>query len=109
MFDSGFFNHSWGDMVLVFSIAVCAGLLVEIKNKLEAIRFMMAKDQTIGWSLFGFNIGLEAGQVCVVLGILLVSYLVIDLAGFRRKWWVWALSTVALCIATKMAQERWPL
>ena len=44
MIDSGFFNHSWGDMVLVFSIAVCAGLLLDIKNKLEAIRFMMAKD-----------------------------------------------------------------
>lgn len=74
----------------------------------NAIRFMMAKDQTIGWSLFGFNIGLEAGQVCVVLGILLVSYLVIGLAGFRRKWWVWALSSIAFCIATKMALERWP-
>lgn len=29
----------------------------------NAIRFMMAKDQSIGWSLFGFNIGLEAGQI----------------------------------------------
>lgn len=75
----------------------------------NAVRFMMAKDQTIGWSLFGFNVGLEVGQVCVVLGILLVSYLVIDLAGFRRKWWVWALSTATCCIATKMALERWPL
>jgi hypothetical protein len=74
----------------------------------NAIRFMMAKDESIGWSLFGFNIGLEAGQVVVVSAILIVSYLVVNLGGFNRKWWVWTLSVVALSIATKMAWERFP-
>ena len=75
----------------------------------NAIRFMMAKDQSIGWSLFGFNIGLEAGQVVVVLGILLTSYVVVNRIKLNRKWWVWALSAVAFCIASKMAWERWPV
>jgi hypothetical protein len=74
----------------------------------NAIRFMLAKDQSIGWSLFGFNVGLEAGQIVVVSGILLTSYLVVDTAGCKRKWWVWALSAIAFCIASKMVWERFP-
>ena len=74
----------------------------------NAIRFMLAKDQSIGWGLFGFNIGLEVGQIVVVFCILLMSYLVVDLIKLNRKWWVWALSGVAFCIAVKMAWERWP-
>ena len=29
----------------------------------NSLRFMLAKDQNLGWGLFGFNIGLEAGQI----------------------------------------------
>lgn len=75
----------------------------------NAIRFMLANDQSIGWSLFGFNIGLEAGQIVVVLSILLVSCGIVNKAGFSRKWWVWSLSIFAFCIATKMAWERFPV
>ena len=74
----------------------------------NAIRFMMAKDQSIGWSLFGFNIGLEAGQVVVVLLILLASYGVVNKAGLSRKWWVWGLSVFALIMSLKMIWERFP-
>ncbi len=74
----------------------------------NAIRFMMAKDQSIGWSLFGFNIGLEAGQVLVVLLILLASYGVVNKAGLNRKWWVWGLSIFALIMSVKMIWERFP-
>lgn len=70
------------------------------------LRFMLAKDQSIGWSLFAFNVGLEAGQVIVVTGILLVSYLVVDKLKLGRKWWVWVLSALAFCIALKMVIER---
>ena len=75
----------------------------------NAIRFMMAKDQSMGWSLFGFNIGLEAGQIVVVTGILLLSYIVVNKLGLNRKWWVWGLSAIAFCIALKMAWERLPV
>ncbi len=74
----------------------------------NAIRFIIARDESMGWSLFGFNIGLEAGQIAVVSVILLLSYLLVDKSGIKRKWWVWALSVVALVIAFKMAWERFP-
>ena len=74
----------------------------------NAIRFIMLKDESIGWNLFGFNIGLEAGQVVVVMIILLISYLVVNLAKLNRKWWVWSLSIFALAMSVKMIWERFP-
>ena len=75
----------------------------------NAIRFMLAGDQSIGWGLLGFNLGLEAGQILVVTGILLVAWILVDKARLKRNLWVWALSATAFCIALKMAIERWPL
>jgi phosphatidylserine synthase len=72
------------------------------------IRFMVSKHESMGWSLFGFNIGLEAGQIAVVTAILFLGYLLVDKAGLKRKWWIWTLSIAALIIACKMAWERFP-
>jgi hypothetical protein len=72
------------------------------------IRFMISKHESVGWSLFGFNVGLEAGQIVVVSGILFLSFLLVDQTGVKRKWWVWSLSIIALSIAFKMAWERFP-
>jgi hypothetical protein len=73
----------------------------------NTIRFILAEDQTIGWSLFSFNVGLEAGQVIVVSIILLISYLLVNRFGLKRKYWVWAVSFIALTMAIKMIIERW--
>jgi hypothetical protein len=72
----------------------------------NTIRFMLAKDQSIGWGLFSFNLGLEAGQILVVLCILLCSFLIVNKLNVKRMWWVWALSGAAFCIALKMVVER---
>jgi HupE / UreJ protein len=73
----------------------------------NTIRFMLAKGQGIGWSLFAFNIGLEAGQVLLVGVILLLSFILVNQFKLKRKYWVWALSGVSFCIALKMVIERW--
>lgn len=72
----------------------------------NTIRFMLAKNQGIGRSLFGFNVGVEAGQIIVVTGILFLSFLIVEKGKLKRKWWVWSLSGVAFCIALKMMVER---
>ena len=71
----------------------------------NTIRFMLAKDQTIGWSLFGFNIGLEAGQIVIVTIILLTSHLVINILKVPQKWWVYLLSAITIIWALKFALE----
>jgi len=72
----------------------------------NTIRFLLASDQSIGWSLFSFNLGLEAGQVIVVIAILVTSYLLVNKAGLKRKGWVWALSLAGILFAAKMIAER---
>ena len=86
----------------------------------NTIRFMMAKDQQIGWSLFGFNIGLEAGQVVVVIIILLISLLFVTKLNeflklfwntkfaIKRKCWVWSINIFSFYLAFRMMMDRWP-
>ncbi len=72
------------------------------------IRFMLASDQQIGMGLFGFNLGLEAGQVVVVAFILLLAYLFIHILKLNKRFWVFLLSAGTFVLALKMALERIP-
>ena len=74
----------------------------------NTIRFMLAKDQHIALPLVSFNIGLEAGQIVVVAFILSISFLLVNKLKLNRKWWVWALSGIAMLIALNMMVGRWP-
>ena len=72
----------------------------------NTIRFMLAKDQSLGWGLFGFNLGLEAGQIVVVTIILLVSYALLNFLKVGRREWVIFLSAGIFSLALKIALER---
>ncbi len=74
----------------------------------NSIRFMLAKGENLGWGLFGFNIGLEAGQLMVVLILLLITHLLVNILKVNRRYWVLFLSSVVLVIGCKMAWERIP-
>ena len=72
------------------------------------IRFMLARQQHIALPLFSFNVGLEAGQIVVVLLILLLNFLAVYKAGLSRRWWIFILSIPILCISSYMCFQRWP-
>ena len=74
----------------------------------NAIRFQLATGQSIGWGLFGFNVGLEVGQIAVVLGILLLSTILITLFKVNRRDWVIFASAGIFGLALKMALDRIP-
>ncbi len=74
----------------------------------NTIRFMIAKDQTIGWSLFGFNVGLEVGQIFVVAFILILSFLFVNVFKLKQRWWAIGVSCVALGWAIYFALNRVP-
>ncbi len=74
----------------------------------NAIRIMLAKDQTIGWGLFGFNVGLEAGQIFCVAIILIVGILFLKGLKVKRRDWVFFLSSGVFALSLKMALERIP-
>lgn len=72
------------------------------------IRFSMVDGQRLAWGLFGFNAGLEAGQIVVVLAILLLSQLIVAQLKVNRRIWVAILSITAIGLSLKMAIERIP-
>lgn len=75
----------------------------------NTLRFMLADDESITWPLLQFNLGLEAGQIVVVIGILLLAYLAIFIMRINRRYWVMLLSAVGFIVALKIAIERFPL
>ena len=74
----------------------------------NVLRIMLAKDQSLGWDLLGFNLGLEAGQIVVVISLLIVAAIILSLFRVNRREWVIFLSAAVLSIAIKMALERIP-
>ena len=90
-----------------YYLALCFGLIHGM-GFANAIRMMLAKDQTIGWGLFGFNVGLEAGQIFVVAIILTIGLLFLNLLKINRRDWVLFLSAGVFALSLKMALERLP-
>ncbi len=72
------------------------------------IRMALASDQSLGWGLFGFNLGLEAGQIIVVLVILSLAYIVLNIVKANRREWVIFASACAFSVGLITAIERWP-
>ncbi len=90
-----------------YYLALCFGLIHGM-GFANAIRIMLAQDQTIGWGLFGFNIGLEAGQIFVVAIILITGILFLNFLKVKRRDWIFFLSSGVFALALKMAMERLP-
>ncbi len=74
----------------------------------NSVRMMLAKDQNIGWGLFGFNVGLEVGQIFFVIIILAISWLSLSFFKIKRRDWVIFLSAAVFSLALQMALERIP-
>lgn len=74
----------------------------------NALQFMLARDQSLGWSLLSFNLGLEAGQVAVVIFLLLLAHLFIFYLKVKRRYWIVVVSSVVLLVSIKMIIERFP-
>lgn len=100
-------NKTGGSMKLNYYLALGFGLIHGM-GFANAIRIMLAKDQKIGWGLFGFNTGLEAGQITVVVIILLLAAFFLNIIKVQRRDWVFFISSGVFALAVKMAVERLP-
>ena len=131
VFDVIRFSSSWVEFLIPCTIIVTAGSnlfqkkftpksirinyflalafgLIHGMGFANSIRFMLASDQSVGWGLYGFNVGLEVGQVVVVVVLLLLAYLIINIFRVNRREWVIFLSAAVFSLALKMALERHP-
>lgn len=72
----------------------------------NAIRFSMVEGQSLGWSLLGFNIGLECGQIFVVLSFLTISWMVMIWTPLNKLHAVRGVSLVVLILSILMVIDR---
>ena len=71
-------------------------------------RMMLAKEQNLFTPLLGFNIGLELGQIVVVIAFLMLLFVVIKIFRVHKKDWIMFISSGIFALALKMTLERLP-
>lgn len=74
----------------------------------NSIRITLAKEQSIATGLLGFNIGLELGQIVVVLAVLIILFLLTSIFKMDRKNWIMFVSSGVFALSLQMALERVP-
>ncbi len=90
-----------------YFLALFFGLIHDL-GFANTLRFVLAQDQSMGRALFGFNVGLEAGQLIIVSLILFLAYLFVNRLKVPRRDWVLAISAAVFSLSLQMALERWP-
>ncbi len=88
-----------------YAMAMFFGLIhgLGFSNYLKNI---LGMQQNIIKALFAFNIGLEIGQIIVVVIILMLAYLFVQLLRFPIREWTLVLSGAALGISLVLIIER---
>ena len=74
----------------------------------NSVRMMLASEQDITLPLFGFNVGLELGQIIVVAIALFIHYIFSEVLKLSNKIWIYIISVPIFLFALKMALERIP-
>ena len=103
LFQGGTPKRMWPNYLLALFFGLVHGM-----GFANTLRFILAGDQSLGWALFGFNIGLEAGQLLIVLLLLRIAYAVVQKLNVNRRDWVIFLSAAVFSVALQMALQRWP-
>ncbi|MEY4336275.1 MAG: hypothetical protein RLZZ45_1194 [Bacteroidota bacterium] len=90
-----------------YGMALCFGL-VHGMGYANYIRMMLSSDQHLVWSLLSFNVGLEIGQIFVVLAVLLVSWILHRFNVISHRLLVMLVSLIILGLSLFMAYQRIP-
>lgn len=95
-------------MRLNYILAMFFGLIhgMGFSNYLKSL---LGTSTNITAELFAFNIGLEFGQVLIVLSALLISYILISVARTPRRAWTLFLSSAIFGVALIMCIQRFQL
>lgn len=73
------------------------------------IRFVLAADEQLVLNLLGFNLGLEAGQLLVVVLLMGLSFLFVNRLRVARRDWALFLSAAVFSVALMITLQRIPL
>ncbi len=92
-------------IMLQYLLALCFGL-VHGMGYANYIRMMLSKNQDMVWSLFSFNIGLEMGQLLVVLFVLGTQWIFVKTNFVSVRFLAIAISTYIMVVSILLVIER---
>ncbi len=72
------------------------------------LRGMLGKEDSLFMPLLSFNIGIEIGQLVIVLIVLGLTLFSVDILGVKRREWNLVFSGIALGISFLLAAQRFP-
>ncbi len=90
-----------------YAIAMFFGLIHGLGFS-NYLRSLLGSEQELLLPLFSFNLGLELGQIMIVLIVLLVSFILVNIIGMKRREWNLLLSGAAIGVSLILCVERWP-
>ena len=92
---------------LIYFFALFFGLVhgLGFSNYLKGL---LGKDNNVVMQLLAFNIGLEAGQLLIVLAVLILTFICINIFRCNRREYLLYLSGGIFAISLQMAIERIP-
>lgn len=71
------------------------------------LRSLLGREESIITPLFAFNVGLEIGQILIVLAVLGLAFVFVDLLKVRKRDWVLAVSGIVIGVALTLIKEKW--
>lgn len=91
--------------ILQYMLALCFGL-VHGMGYANYIRMQLSKNQDMVWSLFSFNVGLEMGQLLVVLFVLSIQFIFMKYKLVNVNTFAIIISLYVLLVSFFLAVER---
>jgi hypothetical protein len=70
------------------------------------LKSILGRDHTIFTQLLAFNLGLELGQIIIVLFFLVVGFILVDLFGVNRRDWKLVISSAVAGIAIILVKDK---
>ena len=94
-----------GSTRLNYAYAAFFGLIhgLGFSNYLKSI---LGRDESIFTQLLAFNLGLELGQIVIVLIFLVAGFVLVDLLGVNRRDWKLVISSAVAGIALILMKEK---
>ena len=93
------------DYLFKYGMALFFGLIHGLGFS-NFLRSMLSKEDSLFWPLLAFNIGLEAGQLVVVVILILLSSILFLIRPQSDLYWKKGISIVSIGIALKLVLER---
>jgi hydrogenase/urease accessory protein HupE len=72
------------------------------------LKSMLGRDENVMGELLAFNLGLEVGQVAIVIVAMLLVWLIVSLLKTPRRGYIVFVSLAIFVVALKLAIERFP-